>query len=334
MANILEFLRNVLTDYDAQGAYRDDPASYLRSSGFGDLTGEDVVEGVAVLRGSLPEHVAAGLEPFAQRQGLPLVGPEGGESELDAAVRVLGFAVDRVPTPEPPVIAVPPAPPSWPEPEHEPEPVSAFPDAPPSPDSFPAEVSFPSASSPESQATQESSDAAIPASVSAVTFDLSSLPSVQAFAASLELVATEARQRHDELNRQFNEASMQHAREVADRFAEVLPGIHSELEALRSAAQAGAAQIQADAEADREASRALRESSQAEADAVLDQARREAEHIIASARAEGDAGRQELASRRAELREAEEQLRERLSGIDSLFRRVLSDEGDPSGPPS
>ena len=173
--------------------------------------------------------------------------------------------------------------------------MSAFP-TPPSPDSFPAEVSFPSASSPESQATQESSDAAIPASVSAVTFDLSSLPSVQAFAASLELVATEARQRYDELNRQFNEASMQHAREVADRFAEVLPGIHSELEALRSAAQAGAAQIQADAEADREASVSLRESSQAEADAVLDQARREAEHIIAPARAEGDAGRQELAS--------------------------------------
>ena len=302
MANILEFLRNVLTERDTQHAFRADPVGYLQNSGFADLTGEDVVEGVAVLRGSLAEPVATGLDPFVLRVGLPAAGPVGGETELDAAIRMLFFAVDCVPPPEE---AAPAEPPAWPESQE--------------PADEPASTSFPEAETDPGEAAETAeppgAPPAIPAAVSAVTFDMSSLPSVQAFAATLEAAAAEARG-----------IQLQHAQEVADRLTQVLPGLHGELEALRTATESTAAQLLAEAEADRNASRTLREQSQAEADALLENAHREADELLEHARTESESAHREIATRRAEMREAEEQLRERLSGIDSLFRRVLGDD--------
>jgi hypothetical protein len=302
MANILEFLRNVLTENDAQTAFRADPVGYLQGAGFADLTGEDVVEGVAVLRGSLTEHVASGLDPFVLRVGLPAAGPVGSETELDAAIRMLFFAVDRVPPPE----AASQAPAAWPETV---EPADAAEAADEQPEEFVAADAEPDSD------VGAGEEGAIPPAVSAVTFDMASLPSVQAFAATLEAAAAEAR-----------ETQVQHAREVADRLAQVLPGLHGELEALRTSNETTIARLRAEAEADREASRTLRAESQAEADALLERAHREADELLEHARTESESADREIATRRAELREAEEQLRERLSGIDSLFRRVLGDD--------
>ena len=96
MANILEFLRGVLIDPGSQSSFRADPAAHLETAGFGDLTGEDVVEAVAVLRRSLPADVADALAPFDDEDHLPAVRPATDERELDAAVRILTFAVTRV----------------------------------------------------------------------------------------------------------------------------------------------------------------------------------------------------------------------------------------------
>src|SRR5262245_9271900 len=95
MANILEFLRGVLTEPDAQESFRADPGGYIDKAGFVDLTGEDVVEAVLVLRRSLPDDLAARLTAFEDDDALPSVRPGPEETELDAAVRMLNFAIDE-----------------------------------------------------------------------------------------------------------------------------------------------------------------------------------------------------------------------------------------------
>jgi hypothetical protein len=310
MANILEFLRRVLTDEPTQQGFRDDPTGFLREQGFADLTGEDVAEAVGVLRNVLSAPAADSLAPFASREMLPGVRPEPGESGLDAAARMLRFALDRLPangsepsalsgpllfsaaTPEPEAAAEPPPPP-------EPEP----------------EV------------------AAVPEALAPVTLDLTSLPSVAAFAASLDESAADARKRYDESLQQFAEMSARHAQEVAERLSGLLQQAHAELNELRSSNEAEIAQLRADAAADRDARRAALDTAQSEANATLEHARREAEELLASARAEADGTRRELEARRAELREAEAQLKERLTGIDNLFRKVLEPDAATGAPP-
>jgi F0F1-type ATP synthase membrane subunit b/b' len=65
----------------------------MQGHGFGDLSGEDVIEALRVVRRTTPglSHL---LEPIAlDNTGLPPVRPLPGESELDAAVRQLEHAV-------------------------------------------------------------------------------------------------------------------------------------------------------------------------------------------------------------------------------------------------
>jgi transcription elongation GreA/GreB family factor len=311
MANILEFLRRVLTDEPTQKGFRDDPTGFLREQGFADLTGEDVAEAVGVLRNVLSAPAADSLAPFASREMLPGVRPEPGESGLDAAARMLRFALDRLPangseppapsgpllfsaaTPEPDVAVEAP-----PEPEPVPEPAPQVPEA-----------------------------------LAPVTLDLGTLPSVAAFAASLDESAADARKRYDESLQQFAEMSARHAQEVAERLSGLLQQAHDELNELRSSNEAEIAQLRADAVADRDARRAALDTAESEAQAMLEHARRESEELLAAARAEAEGTRRELEARRGELRDAEAQLKERLTGIDSLFRKVLEPDATPEAPP-
>lgn len=259
MANILEFLREVLTDEESQRLLRADPEGFVTRAGFGDLTGEDIVEAVAVVRRSLGPELADALVAFEHETDLPPVRPGFEERGIDAALRQLHHAVDlatgTVVQPQPaPQPAPPPAPP-W-------EPPAAPPVAAPEPVVVAAEP------------------LPLPEPVA---------PSVQAFGAAIDAAAHDIRALLDEW-----------ATEVHDRLTATLAQAERDAAALRAAA-----------EADRDAARA-----------VLLDARDEAERI----RAEAAAGQAELDARRAALRDAERELRERIAGLDDVFRSVLKDD--------
>jgi exonuclease SbcC len=101
MANILEFLRSILTTEDANTAFRDAPRDHLVASGFADLTGEDVTTALAALGPSLAPDVAAALADLEAGGLAASARPADGEDELDAAARVLQQAVEAVPAPAP-----------------------------------------------------------------------------------------------------------------------------------------------------------------------------------------------------------------------------------------
>ncbi len=94
MANILEFLRVLLSDGEQQRRFAADPHGYLKAHEFEHLSGEDVAEAIPVLLRSLAGPITERLEPYASDEGdaLPPVRPLVGESDLDAAVRQLTFA--------------------------------------------------------------------------------------------------------------------------------------------------------------------------------------------------------------------------------------------------
>src|SRR3954451_9908283 len=130
MANILEFLRGLLTSGDEQERFISNPHGYLTAHGFEDLSGEDVAEAIRAVARTLPDDVAARLAPFHSDGGdLPPVRPQIGESELDAAVRQLQFATSLNPV-DAEAEAPPPPPPPPPPVE---EPVAADPEPEPEP---------------------------------------------------------------------------------------------------------------------------------------------------------------------------------------------------------
>jgi len=75
MPNILDFVRGLLTDPEEQKRFAEDARGYVTEHGFADLSGEDVAE--------------------ALRRLTPMPRPEPGETEFDAAVRLLRFAISR-----------------------------------------------------------------------------------------------------------------------------------------------------------------------------------------------------------------------------------------------
>src|SRR5438105_10552541 len=117
MANILEFLRGVLTSQDEQLRFRGNPHGYVTAHGFADLSGEDIVEAVKAMRSSMSPEIAAALAPYeGNEDGLPPVRPLVGETDLDAAVRQMLFLASLTPAPTAAPAPEPPAP----EPEAEP----------------------------------------------------------------------------------------------------------------------------------------------------------------------------------------------------------------------
>ncbi|MEY2582666.1 MAG: hypothetical protein QOE09_2515, partial [Ilumatobacteraceae bacterium] len=185
MANILEFLRGLLTSGDEQQRFAGNPHGYLTAHGFDDLSGEDVAEAIRAVARTLPPDLAERMAPFHSDDGsLPPIRPQIGESELDAAVRQLQFATSLTPTgenlvvvaadvtvvadvPSPPTPPPPPfeepfaekevaafEPPSWadlpePTPEPEPEPVVAEPAPEPEPEPEPVVFEPEPASAPQ-----------------------------------------------------------------------------------------------------------------------------------------------------------------------------------------
>ena len=344
MANILEYLRGVLVDPHAQGSFRADPGGYLTEGGFGDLTGEDVVEAVVVLRRSLPPDAAAALSVFDDEDDLPAVRPAPGETDLDAAVRVLTFAADQVPGS---VQLTKPAAEAAPEPVEEElieveselpaaDEAVAWGEAPaePEPEFEPDVESEPIAAA--SDIEQEPMPVPTSTDLGPVTVDVSALPSVTAFAESMAATASDARARVDEALRQIVAAAEADARTTAGGYEELLRQAESDANAIRAQANADAAGLRDQANGELTAARQYHEQLRAEAEDLLHRAREQAEEtrrhsdeLLAATQAESDAAKAEIEVRKTELRDAERQLKERLTGIDSLFRTVLRDDASP-----
>ena len=304
MANILEFLRGVLTEPDAQEAFRKDPEAYVDDAGFVDLTGEDVVEAVLVLRRSLPDELANRLGAFEDDDDLPSVRPGPEETELDAAVRMLAFAIAEVGDVATVPAAAGAAGPSEAidvENELDTDLATETPPAPAAAAPEPAATAAPAAATPA------------PAAAAAPTTPLTGGAGEveERFSDALDRVVAEA-----------NAAIEQAAGDARARLRDVVASAHADAEALR-----------AEGEHDREAARNDADRIRADADALLQRAReqseesrRRADELVAAAQAEAEATHAEVTARRAELREVERKLKERLAEIDSLFRTALRDE--------
>ena len=99
MANILEFLRMLLTTEDEQRRFTANPQQYLAVHEFDHLSGEDVAEAIPVLMQSLPRELTDLLAPYDDEDGdheITPVRPLVGETDADAAIRQLTFATSLV----------------------------------------------------------------------------------------------------------------------------------------------------------------------------------------------------------------------------------------------
>ena len=305
MANILEFLRGVLTDPNAQQAFYGDAPGFVQRAGFGDLTGEDVVEAIRVLRRSLPADLAGALAPFDDDDALPAVRPTAEETELDAAIRQLAFAIRQAP-----LAGVEIGDLAEPEPEPEPEPAGPlWPDTVAQANTGEEDEEEPAAEEVEQEAGDEEgidleveldTDASIAATAAPPRTEIGELASVVAFAEALDAITADARAR---------------------------------LLAVLQEAQRDGDLLRNEGEDAREAGRRAKAQAGEEADSILenarqhgDEARRRAEELIGNAEEEAASIRAEIEARRTEIRDAERQLKERLAGIDSVFRTVLRDD--------
>jgi hypothetical protein len=112
MANLLDFLRDLLASPREQQTFAADAVGYLAGHGFGDLTGEDVAEAVSVVAPTLPEPASrvlgdlyeggAGAGPdagaavpdaAAHLGPRPPIAPGPGETAEDAAIRHLRYVI-------------------------------------------------------------------------------------------------------------------------------------------------------------------------------------------------------------------------------------------------
>jgi hypothetical protein len=265
-----------MTEPEAQGAFQSDPGGYIKKAGFIDLTGEDVVEAVLVLRRSLPEDLAARLSAFEDDDELPAVRPGPEETELDAAVRMLHFAIQVGGT---------------------------------------ATTAVPSGDQPIDVENELDTDLAPAAPAASTAGEVAASPAqtLQRFSDDVDTIVGDA----------------------AEALEKAAAAMRDAVAAAVGEADAHARRMRAEADVERESARVEAERIRTEADNELQRAReqaeesrRRAEELIASAQAESEATHAELAARRAELREVERQLKQRLHDIDSLFRTALGDEGD------
>jgi hypothetical protein len=91
VATYLDVLVELLTDPDGRAAYVADPPGWLRAAGVGFLCGEDVVAAGPIISAWVPD-LGVAYDQLAGTDPQPALG----ETELDAAVRVLGVLVEKV----------------------------------------------------------------------------------------------------------------------------------------------------------------------------------------------------------------------------------------------
>jgi hypothetical protein len=333
MANILELLRDVLTVDDAQREFAGNPHDYLASHGYGDLSGEDVVEGLRAVRASLPGPVAERLSAYDDaggEDGLPPVRPQRGESELDAAVRQLQHATTLNPL----------APPTQ-EPEMSTEPDQAPP--------------------PEPEAAVPPTDAAPPAAAPTAPGGSAGVDPYSAFGEELANIIRHAGGQMEVVLRRA-EAQADEIIKAAEREGDSIRAVaEEEAASMRSTATEEASAIRAAAEVDaqnlrqnatqegdailqaaksaREEARVFKQSARDEANAILQNARstqedaqRQAADLIKSSEREAALMMAEARARRDEVREAERQLRQRLSGVETVFRNLQGESVVPDEP--
>lgn len=294
MANILDFLRGLLTDTETQQVFRADPEGFVSRAGFDDLTGEDVVEAVAVLKRTLLPEVAEALGDYDDPSRLPPVRPGFEERDLDAALRQLQHAVELTS----PVLSSLDGGPTDEVPREEPEePVHDEPiEVEAEPELAEPELAEPEPAAAESEperAEPEPALAAAPASTpgagpSGDPAARAQLPSMQALGEAIAVASKDVRTLLED-----------YAEEVFERLSSII-----------EVAEQDASSIRTEAERERDTARQ-----------VLLDAREEADRI----RAEAEEVRQEVESRRTELREAQQQLKERMAGLDSVLQTVLKE---------
>lgn len=337
MANILELLRDVLTVGDERERFAGNPRGYLTSHGFGDLSGEDVVEGIRAVRTTLPDGVAARLEAYdggaGGDAGLPPVRPRRGESPLDAAVRQLqhaaalnpidGAADDQMDAAAATATATAPVTATETSTEIE---ADAMPDEPETaqPDQAPP---------PPPPATGAAVDP-----YAAFGEELANI--IRHTGQQMEVVMRRAEEQADSIIKaaeregdairalaEEEAASMRHT--ATEEASAIRAAAEVDAQNLRqNATQEGDAILQA-AKSAREEARVFKQSARDEANAILQNARstqedaqRQSADLIKSSEREAALMLAEARARRDEIRDAERQLRQRLSGVETVFRNL------------
>jgi hypothetical protein len=365
MANILEFVREVLTNEGEQKLFLGEPHGYLNVHDFGDLSGEDVAEAVAALRATLPEDVAGRLAAYeGQGDELPPVRPLVGESDLDAAVRQLMHAamlthaangngstatVDDQPAPAEDASIGGDAFEAF-------APVTTFEPPTETPDmsgTFDAPVAEPT---PVTEHTlKDESEMAVDEDIMADLQDVASgdvdsddpyeafgneLAEIVRFATKkMESVLRQAELRAADLVREAEEQAATTRREANEEAAAARAAASDEVTHIRTSAAEEAESILQAAKTAREEARVFKQTTTDEATALLesartshDEAQRHAIEVATNAEREAAAMLADARARRDEMKDAERELRKRLAGVEDVFRSLQSGGTDEEHP--
>jgi len=360
MPTILELLRGVLTVEDQQQRFAADPYNYLATNGFGELSGDEMVAAIRTVRPSTPPDVQAALAVYesGEENAIPPTQSEAGEHPLDAAVRQLWYAASLTPIAKarqapPETDAAEAAQPAeaaeqanWSEDPEQTEPLWA--DNP----------SQPAATAPEPPVEEQPMEHAASgrAGVDPYSAFGEELASIIRYASQqMEVVLQRAEAQADSIIKQA-EAEGDTIRKQGDEEAvSMRQAANDEASAIRAAAEVDAQNLRQNAtqEADailqaaksaREEARTFKQSSRDEANAILQNARstqedaqRQAADLIKTSEREASAMLAEARARRDEIREAERELRNRLAGVENVFRNlqetsVVPDDPDEAAP--
>lgn len=297
----MEFLRGLLTDAGEQKRFAGNPLGYVTAHGFPDLSGEDVTEAMRVVARTLPDGAGERLSAYGRGEGeIPPVRPQVGETELDAAVRQLRFAISLSPAVSPADMDT-----TEPEPETVAEAHDAVAEEPPTPEPEP---------DPHREGERE------PVSVQT---DIEST-TIPAPMTGIDPYATFG----DEMAAIVRNASEQMEAVLARAEAIVREAEH-EAEGIRESAQVDAQTVRGMANQEAEAILQGAKGQREEAEGALEMARmareeaqRDAAEIVHGAERDSNAMLSEARTKRDDIRAAEAELRKRLEGVQSVFQSL------------
>ena len=300
----MEFLRGLLTDASEQKRFAGNPLGYVTAHGFPDLSGEDVSEAMRVVALTLPDGAGDRLACYSQGgDAIPPVRPQIGETELDAAVRQLRFAISLSPAVGPADMET-----SEPEPEpvaeaHEPVAEAEAPWTPPEPEPSPHWEGEREPVSVQTDTEPTQTPAPVGALDPYAAFGDEMAAIVRNAGEQMEGVLTRAEGLLREAEREAD-----NIRESAQVDAQTTRGIaNQEAEAILQNARAQREEV----EEALQAARTMREEAQRDAAEIVHAAERQSNSMLSDAR-----------SKRDEIRAAEEELRRKLEGVNSVFQSL------------